>query len=80
MDAVDEVWAEFHGVLDELIDAGGDTVVAAATLRGKGKQSGVEVRMHVFSIWTIRESKVVRLVGGYRDRAEVLAAAGLVAR
>jgi ketosteroid isomerase-like protein len=75
-DVIDEVWDDFHAVLDELIDAG-DDVVTAATIQGKGKESGVDVRMQVFQVWTIRNSKVVRLVGGYRDRSEALEAAGL---
>jgi hypothetical protein len=33
--------------------------------------------MQLFNIWTLRDSKVVRLVGGYRDRSEAVADAGL---
>jgi hypothetical protein len=33
--------------------------------------------MQIFSIWTVRDSKVVQMVGGYRGRSEVLDAAGL---
>jgi ketosteroid isomerase-like protein len=73
---VEDVWDDFHGVVEELIDTG-DKVVAAVTMGGKGKESGVEVKMQIFSIWTVRDSKVVRMVGGYRDRSEVLEAAGL---
>ena len=74
--AVDEVWDEFHGEPTEFVDAG-DKVVTAATLRGKGKGSGVEVEMHVFNVWTLRDSRVVHVVGGYRDRSEALRDAGL---
>jgi ketosteroid isomerase-like protein len=74
--AAEDVWNDLHGVLTELIDAG-DKVVVAVTMRGKGKESGVEVEMRLFSVWTIRASKVVRVVGGYRDRSEAFAAAGL---
>jgi ketosteroid isomerase-like protein len=73
---VEDVWDDFHGVAEELIDAG-DKVVAAVTMRGKGKESGVDVKMQVFQVWTLRDSKVVRLVGGYRDRSEALEAAGV---
>ena len=75
-DVIDDVWDDFHAMLDELIDAG-DDVVTAATIQGKGKESGVDVRMQVFQVWTLRDSKVVRLVGGYRDRSEALEAVGL---
>jgi ketosteroid isomerase-like protein len=75
-DGIDEVWDDFHAMLDEIIDAG-DDVFTAATIQGKGKESGVDVRMQVFQVWTLRDSKVVRLVGGYRDRSEALEAVGL---
>ena len=74
--AVVDVWETFHGELDELIDAG-DRVVTASRIRGRGKGSGVDVEMRVFQVWTVRDSKVVRIVGGYRDRSEALADAGL---
>ena len=70
------MWESFHGELEELIDAG-DKVVSAVMMRGKGKGSGVDVEMRVFQVWTVRDSQVVRLVGGYRDRSEALEAAGL---
>jgi ketosteroid isomerase-like protein len=73
---VEDVWDDFHGVAEELIDAG-DKVVAQVTMGGRGRESGVEVKMQIFSIWTVRNSKVVQMVGGYRDRSEVLDAAGL---
>lgn len=71
---VEEVWDDFHGVAEEVIDAG-DKVVVAVKMGGKGKESGVEVNMQIYSIWTVRDSKVVRIVGGYRDRSEALEAA-----
>ena len=73
---VEDVWDDFHGVAEELVDAG-DKVVSAVTMRGKGKESGVEVNMRVFQVWTLRKLKVVRVVGGYRDRSEALEAVGL---
>jgi ketosteroid isomerase-like protein len=76
---VEEVWDDFQVVPAELIDVG-DNVVTAVTLRGKGKGSGVDVKMDLFNIWTLHDSRVVRVVGGYRDRAEALAAAGMADR
>jgi ketosteroid isomerase-like protein len=73
---VDDVWEGLRLVPTELIDAGAD-VVAVITIRGRGRGSGVEVEMQAFNIWTLDESKVVRVVGGYLDRAEALAAVGL---
>jgi ketosteroid isomerase-like protein len=74
--AVLDVWESFHGELEELIDAG-DKVVTQVLIRGRGRESGVDVEMRVFQVWTVRDSKVVRVVGGYRDRAEALEDAGL---
>ena len=73
---IEDVWEHVEQIPTELLDAG-DNVVAAVTLRGKGRESGIEVQMRLFAIWTLRDAKVVRVVGGYRDRAEALAAAGL---
>jgi ketosteroid isomerase-like protein len=74
---VEDVWDDFHTVLDEVIDVGDGVVVTAVTMAGTGKESGVDVAMRVFQVWTLRGSKVVRIVGGYRNRAEALEAAGL---
>lgn len=73
---IEEMWEDFSIVPTEIVDAG-DKVFASVTIRGKGKSSGVDVTMAVMNVWTFRESKVVRVVGGYRDRAEALEAAGL---
>jgi ketosteroid isomerase-like protein len=73
---VEDVWDDFHFEPEELIDAG-DCVVARVRVSGTGRGSGVKAEMHVFNIWTLRHGKVARLAGGYRERAEALAAAGL---
>ena len=74
--AVDEAWDEFRFEGDEFLDAG-NQVVTAGTAKGKGPGSGVQVSMKIYQVWTLRDSKVVRMVGGYRDRREALEAAGL---
>jgi hypothetical protein len=74
---IDDAWDEFRADTDELIDAG-DEVVTAVTIKGKGPGSGVEVSMQIFQVWRLRGSKVVRVVGGYRDRREALEAAGVL--
>ena len=73
---MEEIWDDFFSQFTELIDAD-DTVVAGFTMSGKGKESGAKVEMKLFSVWTFRDAKVVRIVGGYRDRSEALEAAGL---
>ena len=42
--------------VNELVDAG-DQVVAAVTLRGRGKQSGVEASWDVWHVWTIQHGR-----------------------
>jgi ketosteroid isomerase-like protein len=76
LEQVDEVWENFQIQPEELID-GGDHVVAASRMSGRGRGSGVEVEMQLFAVWTLRDGKVLRLAGGYRDRVEALEAAGL---
>ena len=72
----DAAWDNFRVTTDDLIDAG-DRVLAALTIKGKGRESGIDVSMQIFQIWTLRGAKVVRMVSGYRDRSEALEAAGL---
>jgi ketosteroid isomerase-like protein len=76
LEQVDEAWENFQIEPEELID-GDDHVFAAVRMSGRGRGSGVEVEMQLFAVWTLREGKVLRLTGGYRDRAEALEAAGL---
>jgi ketosteroid isomerase-like protein len=73
---VDDAWDDFRADAYEFVDAG-NQVVAALTVEGKGPGSGIEVSMQLFQVWTLRYSKVVRIVGGYRDRRGALEAAGL---
>jgi ketosteroid isomerase-like protein len=75
VEQVDEMWDSFQIEPEEFIDAG-DNVFVASRLSGRGRD-GVEAEMRAFAVWTLREGKVSRFRGGYRDRAEALAAAGL---
>lgn len=61
--------------VNELVDAG-DQVVAAVTLRGRGKQSGVEASWDVWHVWTMEDGKVVH-GQAFTSREEALEAAGL---
>jgi ketosteroid isomerase-like protein len=76
VEVVDEMWDEFEAKIEETIDAG-DRVFSAARITGKGRGSGVEVSMRTFGVFTVRYGRLVRYVGGYRDRGEALEAAGL---
>jgi ketosteroid isomerase-like protein len=71
-------WGEFADArteLHEFIDAG-SRVLVSQTLRGRGKQSGVEANWPVWQLWTLRDGKIVR-GRGYTSRQEAVDAAGL---
>lgn len=71
-------WGEFdnaHIEIHELIDAG-DQVLAALTVRGRGKQSGAESSWTIWELWTVRDGKLAH-GQGITSRDEALQAAGL---
>jgi uncharacterized protein len=71
-------WSEFESPrfeVHELMDTGRQ-VLASVTLRGRGKQSGVEVGWDLWHLWTVRDGQVLR-GQAFRSRAEALEAAGL---
>ncbi len=57
-----EAWEYAEDHCEELIDAGGEQVIAVVTRRGRGLASGIDVEAHRGGIWTIRNGKVVRTV------------------
>ena len=75
---LEQFWEQFdepQAEPQELIEAG-DRVLAVVNFRGRGRQSGVEVNMEVFQLWTFRDGKVIR-GHGFFDREAALEAAGL---
>jgi ketosteroid isomerase-like protein len=76
VEEVDEMWEDFQIEPEELIDTG-DKVVVRARMSGRGRESGVETEMQIYGIWEFQDGKVLRFTGGYRDRGEVLKAAGV---
>ena len=72
IDMFDEFW--FEAV--EVIDAGGDTVVAVERYGGRAKLSGVETDQTEGEVFTIRGGKIARC-REYGTRDEALRAAGL---
>jgi ketosteroid isomerase-like protein len=68
-------WVNYRQIGEDFRDAG-DNVFVAARQQARGRKSGVEVEQLMFSVWTFRAGKVVRLrFTPYRDVA--LEAAGL---
>jgi ketosteroid isomerase-like protein len=68
-------WDDLRITPERFFEAG-DRVIAFITLEGRGKGSGTPVTLRAANVWTIRDGKVVELVG-YLDRAEALEAVGL---
>ncbi|HKH40502.1 MAG TPA: nuclear transport factor 2 family protein [Solirubrobacterales bacterium] len=66
-------WETFEVSLDEVIRDDGEVVVLAERLSGRGKESGIEVEMQVFSVYWSEEGKIVRR-RSFRTREEALAA------
>ena len=60
--------------MDEIID-GGDLVVGAVTVHGRGMGSGVEVAQTMFHVFEIRDAKIAQLREYLRSR-QALEAAG----
>jgi ketosteroid isomerase-like protein len=60
----------------ELIDAGGDKVIAVLRNSGRAKLSGVETDLTCAIVWTIRDGRIAR-GREYWTRDEALEAAGL---
>jgi ketosteroid isomerase-like protein len=76
MDLIRSEWAEFEVTLDEVLHDGDDMVVVAELLRGRGRGSGAEVEMRVFSTYWFEEGKLRRRAA-FTEPREALEAAGL---
>ena len=61
-------WTDYRVEVEELTDLGAD-VLARTRHRGRGKDSGADVDMQIFQVWTLRNDKVVR-ARMYYDEAE----------
>ena len=63
--------------IDELVDLGGDQVLAVGEFTVKWTGSGMTLTEPRFGVATVRDGLVVRL-SVHRDRREALEAAGLL--
>ena len=76
MDIIRSAWEEFEVSLDEVIRDGENVVVVAELLRGRGRGSGVEVEMRIFTAYWFEGSKIRRRAA-FTERKAALEAAGL---
>ena len=70
-----EAWKGAETTLEEVIGLG-DRVFVAARFHARGRASGVEVETRLYEVYTVRDSKVLR-IDEYATRDEALEAAGL---
>jgi ketosteroid isomerase-like protein len=61
---------------EELLDAGGDDVLAYLHIHGRGKGSSAEFDVRAGWVFTVRDGGVVR-IRAYYERADALSAVGL---
>jgi ketosteroid isomerase-like protein len=74
----DVFWSEFDEIrseIKEIIDVD-DRVMVGQRARVRGKQSGADVTLDFWQIWTVREGKVVH-GQGFPTREEALEALGV---
>lgn len=69
-------WRDYRVTGEEFQAVGEDKVIASGRQIATGRHSGVEVESPAFTIWTIRQGKVLKLSAHY-DRSKALEAAGL---
>jgi ketosteroid isomerase-like protein len=70
-----EAWSSYSDQVEEIID-GGEIVVAAVTISGRGRTSDVEIGQRFFHVFEMRDGRILRL-REYLDRDSALEAAGL---
>ena len=70
-----DTW-EGHSIAVEDLRGAGENVVGTVHVRGRGRGSGVEVNLLVYSHWKVRDGRIAYAFE-YPDRASALEAAGL---
>jgi ketosteroid isomerase-like protein len=70
-----DAWSSYSEEVEEIID-GGEIVVAAISINGRGRTSGVEISQRFFHVIEMRDGRILRM-REYLDRDQALEAAGL---
>jgi ketosteroid isomerase-like protein len=73
METLHSEWSSFRVTLDEVVEDAGDAVLLVERLSGRGRESGIEVEMPVFSVYWGEGGRIVRR-SSFRTRDEALAA------
>jgi ketosteroid isomerase-like protein len=70
-----QTWTDLQVEAHEFVERG-DRVLALCHQRAKGRQSGVEVAMPVYTVWTFQDDKA-RRIHWIRDRDEAFREIGI---
>jgi ketosteroid isomerase-like protein len=73
METLHSEWETFRVSVDEVVEDRGDAVVLTERLSGRGRGSGIEVEMQVFSVYWSEAGRIVKR-DSFRTREEALAA------
>ncbi len=76
IDVIRSAWEEFEVTLDEVLHDEGNVLVVSELLHGRGRSSGAEVKMRVFTVYRFEDGKVRRRAS-FTERNAALEAAGL---
>jgi ketosteroid isomerase-like protein len=76
MDVLRSEWEDFAVSLDEVLYEGDDLIVVTERIRGRGRASGAQVEMCVFSAYWFEDGKISKRAA-FGDRQTALKAAGL---
>jgi ketosteroid isomerase-like protein len=76
MDVIRSAWGEFEVALDEVLHDEGDLLVVTELLQGRGRSSGAEVEMRIFSVYRFEEGRIRRREA-FTERNAALEASGL---
>jgi ketosteroid isomerase-like protein len=72
---VSEAWEDYEFFETEMIDRG-DVVIRVGGVRGRGRQSGIDVAAEGATLWRFRDGQMISATL-FQDKAEALEAAGL---
>ena len=75
-DTLGEVFDDMRIEIEEITDVGEDRLVVELRVSGRGKGSGVNVEQRNGQVWTIVDSKVVR-IDSYMSSTDAFEAVGL---
>jgi hypothetical protein len=73
MDEWTSAFADVTTEVEEMIDAG-DNVIVHHRMRGRGRDSGVDVDLAIFQVVAVRDGQLIRM-HDFTEREEALAAA-----